>query len=65
MTFDPNETDLDAQKKAEARTALIVGIVFSVVIGVMILSMLAFDIYGENKEQTQSHASQPADAAEH
>ena len=51
MDKDP-ETNADeaAKKKAEARSALLVGLIFGGLIVVLIAGMLAFSIYTERRE---------------
>ena len=58
------DTGAESKKKAEGNKPLLFGIIFAVFIVVMIAGMLFLDIYAENKEKEQSHATQPSDAAE-
>jgi hypothetical protein len=55
-------TEGEAKKKAEARTALLLAVIFGGLIVIMVGGMLWFDIYAE--KVTEAGYKAPADAAE-
>lgn len=63
MKNHASDNDPVAKKKAVARTAIILAVVFGGMITLMIAGMLAFDIYGEKKTEALS-SRPPTDAAD-
>jgi hypothetical protein len=61
-TKSTKSTDAEAKKKAEARAAIILGIIVGGIILLAIAGMLAFDIYAE--KHTGATYQAPADAAD-
>ena len=65
MEKTPSESraEAEARKKAEHKTALLLGVIFGGLIVAMVAGMLAFDLYGEKLDGGGTYKA-PADAAE-